>query len=398
MDKDFAERTRAEEALNESEDLLRRTFDNAAVGIALVSPDGKWLRVNHRLCETLGYSNDELLNLTFQELTYPPDLALDLALLRQLAAGEIPTYSMEKRYFKKNGELTWANLTVSFIPGADGLPARYISVVEDINARKSAESALQAANLALKRSNEDLEHFAYAASHDLQEPLRSISIFTQLFVRDNQSRLDDKGRRYLETVMDSAARMHQLIEGLLTYSRVTSSIDQTLGRVDLEQVLSDVIETLEGRISETGAVITQDRMPVVIGDPVRLIQPFLNLLSNALKYRWPGVAPRVHISCERVKNEWLIKVSDNGLGFPPQYADRLFGMFKRLHSHIPGTGIGLVVVKSVIQRHGGRIWAESSGDDQGATFSFTTPRDSARSIGFPEMVSDGGLILPPDSL
>jgi chemotaxis family two-component system sensor kinase Cph1 len=167
--------------------------------------------------------------------------------------------------------------------------------------------------------------------------------------------------------------MHQLIEVLLTYSRVTSSIDQTFVMVDLEQVLSDVIETLEGRISETSAVITHDHMPMVMGDPVRLTQPFLNLLSNALKYRQPGVPPRVHVKCERVKNEWLIKIADNGLGFPPQYADRLFGMFKRLHSQIPGTGIGLVVVKSVVQRHGGRIWAESAGDGQGATFSFTLP-------------------------
>lgn len=371
--KDFAERKRAEDALAQSEELLRRTFDNAAVGIALVSPEGKWLSVNHRLCQTLGYSSDELAKLTFQDVTYQPDLSADLALLDQLAAGQIPTYSLEKRYVKKNGDLTWANLTVSFLPGADGKPARYISIVEDINARKAVETALQTANMALKRSNEDLEHFAYAASHDLQEPLRSISIFSQLLIRDHQHSLDEKGRRYLQTVIDAAGRMHQLIEGLLTYSRVTSSVDQTSGTVDLEQVFAGVIETLQGSIQETNAVITHDPLPVVNGDPVRLAQPFLNLLSNALKYKKPDVSPVVHLSCRRSDGEWFIKVSDNGLGFPPQYAGKLFGMFKRLHAQIPGTGIGLVVVKSVVERHGGRIWAESEGENQGASFCFTLP-------------------------
>ncbi len=353
--------------------MLRRTFDNAAVGIALVSPDGQWLRVNNRLCEILGYTSAELASLTFEDITYAPDLSADLALSQQFSADQIPTYSVEKRYVKKNGNLTWANLTISFIPGADGKPHRYIAIIEDSNARKAAETALQTANFALKRSNEDLEHFAYPASHDLQEPLRSISIFSQLFVRGHRHSLDEKGRRYLQTVIDAASRMHELIEGLLTYSRVTSSLDQTIGAVDLEQIFDGVIEALQGRISETNAVITHDPFPLVTGDSVRLTQTFLNLLSNALKYKKPDVPPLVHVSCKRSNGEWLIKVSDNGLGFPPQYARLLFGMFKRLHTQIPGTGIGLVVVKSVVQGHGGRIWAESAGEGQGASFCFTLP-------------------------
>jgi len=382
VEADFAERQRVErdlrssrQALEASERLMRGTFDNAAVGIALAAPNGRWLQVNQRLCDIVGYSKEELLQKTFQQITHPADLQREVGWLDNFNKGAISTYSTEKRYLRKDGSITWVNLTVSFIPGADGRPERFIGVIEDINARKNAEEALRAANRSLQRSNEDLEQFLYAASHDLQEPLRTVSVFSQLFVRDYGNSFDEKGRRYLDIVMASSRRMQQLIDALLAFSMNTADVAAGIQSVDFEAVFSQAIDALRSQIDEAGATVSHDPLPTVRGNALRLTEVLQNLISNSLKYRRPDCAPYIHIACIPHGDDWLFTVRDDGIGFEPVDAERIFGMFKRLHGgDIPGTGIGLAVVKTVIQRHDGRVWAQSEGEGKGAAFFFTLPR------------------------
>ncbi len=240
---------------------------------------------------------------------------------------------------------------------------------------------LRAAEQSLRRSNDDLKQFAYAASHDLQEPLRTLSAYSQLLERRYRDQLDDVARGYLNNIVDGAQRMNRLVSDLLDYSRLSADMDQDPSSVDLQGVLDRVLQMLQIRIEQTRAEITTDKLPVVEGNETRLTQVFTNLVDNAIKYRNPEVTPRVHIGVERRPAEWLISVSDNGIGFGSEYAESIFGVFRRLHDRtVPGNGIGLAICKSVVERSGGRIWAESA-PGKGTTFRFTWPLARAAQTG-----------------
>jgi PAS domain S-box-containing protein len=377
LERDVILRRRAEGEVRSSEVLFRGMFDNASVGITLLSGSGQFQLVNSRFCEITGYTREELLGRTFHSITLPEDLPpfdLDSSEEPPGTAG----HSNKKRCIRGNGSITWVNLTASRLPRSNGDDERFICIIEDINAQAQAEAALYAANLSLVRSNESLQQFAYVASHDLQEPLRTVSMFSQLLGREYKDKLDERGEGFLNIIADGARRMSQLIEALLAYSHASSDDRQSHKYVSLEDLLQEALESLRARIDEEKAVITSDKLPVVYGDPVRLYQVFQNLIGNALKYRRPEEAPQIHVGCERLKSEWIFRIKDNGMGFPPQAAERIFGIFKRLHGQeIAGTGVGLAVVKAVIERRGGRIWAESEGEGKGATFSFTIPISAA---------------------
>jgi PAS domain S-box-containing protein len=369
---DITERKRAEGALRESEDRFRATFEQAAVGIAQVGLDGRWLRVNQRLCDIVGYTREELLRFTFQDITHPDDLDSDLAFFRQVLAGEISTYSMEKRYYRKDRSLVWVNLTVGVVRDEEGTPQYFVSVVEDIAKRKQAEESLSTVMLDLERSNKDLEQFAYVASHDLQEPLRKVASFTQLLAERYADRLDADARQFIAYAVDGAHRMQRLINDLLAYSRVGTR-GVRFAPVNCETVFAYAVANLEVAIKESGAVVTRDALPTVTGDEVQLVQLFQNLIGNGIKFH--GVAPPcVHVSVTRQEKEWIFQVRDNGIGIDPQYFDRLFVIFQRLHAmaQYPGTGIGLAISKKVVERHGGRIWVESE-PERGASFFFSIP-------------------------
>ncbi len=382
---DITERKQAEKALQEAEARFRAIFEQAAVGIAEVSTSGRWLNVNQRLCDIVGYTRAELLQKTFQQITFPEDLEIDLAYVRQMLAGEIQTYSMEKRYIHKNGALVWINLTVSLVRNSQAAPRFFIAVVEDISQRKQAEAELQRLMEELKHSNTELEQFAYISSHDLQEPLRMVSSYMQLLERRYKGKLDDNADEFIGYAVDGANRMQRLINDLLLYSRVGTRSKPFI-RTACEQALALALSNLEFSISESGAEITHTSLPVVLGDKAQLAQLFQNLLGNAIKFRsaqplriqvsatlTPG--PTASGSGEGAGEEWVFAVRDNGLGFEPQYAERIFVMFQRLHtrSEYPGTGMGLAICKKIVERHGGRIWVESQ-PQQGSTFYFTLPK------------------------
>lgn len=260
----------------------------------------------------------------------------------------------------------------------------------EIDVRQAAEEAAQQSAEGLQRSNRELELFASVASHDLQEPLRKIQAFADHLERESRDQLGVKGCDYLNRIVASAGRMRQLIDALLTYSRVTSKA-QTFVVVDLNRIVTEVVSDLESRIQQTGGRIEVSTLPPVFADPAQMRQLFQNLLGNALKFHRPDIPPEIAISSRRGADfqcqeeeancQFLplyVTVSDNGIGFEPEYKDRVFELFQRLHSRqeYEGTGIGLAICKQIVERHGGRIWTDSA-PGKGTVFTFTLPLESS---------------------
>jgi light-regulated signal transduction histidine kinase (bacteriophytochrome) len=222
----------------------------------------------------------------------------------------------------------------------------------------------------LRRSNEDLQQFAYVASHDLQEPLRAIVSFSQLLEEKYNDKIDKDGKEFIHFITDGAKKMNILIKDLLSYSRITTHANPSK-IVNLEKILKEALYNLQEAIKESGAVITYDKMPILKVDRTQFIQLFQNLLSNAIKFRREE-QPRIHIGVRKINDEWLFTVKDNGIGIESKYFDKLFNIFYRLHTkeEYPGTGIGLPICKKIVQRYGGKIWVESE-FGKGSTFYFT---------------------------
>jgi signal transduction histidine kinase len=236
----------------------------------------------------------------------------------------------------------------------------------------AARHELERSIAELARSNSDLQQFAYVASHDLQEPLRMVASYTQLLAKRYKGKLDEDADEFIAYAVNGANRMQALIQDLLAFSRVDRQ-GQQFERTSVETLFSYALDNLKGAIEDTGAVVTHDPLPDVIADERQLLHVLQNLLSNAIKFRGPE-PPSVHLSAERRGDEWLFSVRDNGIGIDPQYGERIFVIFQRLHTNAeyPGTGIGLSLCKKIVERHGGRIWMESQ-PGQGATFFFTLP-------------------------
>jgi len=250
--------------------------------------------------------------------------------------------------------------------------------IEDITERKRAEEKLKQAEelkqaiVALERSNKELEQFAYVASHDLQEPLRMVSSFTQLLAKRYQGKLDKDADEFIDYAVAGAKRMQMLLNDLLAYSRVGARV-KSFEPTDSEAAFDQAIANLRVAIEEGEAVITRDRLPPLIADDLQIVQLFQNLLGNAIKFHGKE-PPRIHVSAKQEGNEWVFSFRDNGIGIAPEYFDRIFVIFQRLHSReeYPGTGTGLAICKKIVERHGGRIWVESE-PGKGSTFYFTIP-------------------------
>ena len=249
----------------------------------------------------------------------------------------------------------------------------------DITERKKAEEMLKLKVEELKRSNEELEQFAYISSHDLQEPLRMITSYLQLLQRKYQGNLDDTADKYINFSIDGAARMQNLIIDFLEYSRV-STVDDEPESIDCEFILNKVLSDIKAVIKENKATISHDTLPEVMVDSNQLGQVFQNLILNGIKFCSED-APKIHIAADRKANELVFSVQDNGIGIDPQYSERIFEIFKRLHKRVEysGTGIGLAICKKIVERHGGCIWVESE-LGKGSTFYFTLLTNTAQNF------------------
>lgn len=381
--RDVTEANRIQAALRESEERLRVLFDNAPVGIEDVALSGDLVRVNPRFCQITGYTADELRSLRVQDITHPDDLDADLANLQRLRSGEIDSISMEKRDLRKDGGVVWVEANRALVRNLDGSPLLYVGTMRDITAQREAEAQVRALHAGLEarvqertadleRSNKNLEAFTYSVSHDLRAPLRGLSGFSAALVEDYSDRLDETGRGYAERIQAAGERMATLIDDLLQLSRV-SRTDMNLGPVDLSAEVADIAGEL--RASEPGRQVRfaiQDGV-MVTADRSLIRTVVQNLVENAWKFTVRRDPATIEFGSTTAGNGQICcSVRDNGAGFDPAYADKLFQPFERLHeaADFPGTGIGLASVQRIIERHGGRVWAEGA-VGRGATFSFT---------------------------
>lgn len=306
----------------------------------------------------------------FAKLVHPEDRDRVSSALERTMREDLP-YEIEFRTVRPDGEVRWLATSARVLRDGDGNPVRLIGASLDITERKHAQEALQ-------RSNAELEQFAFVASHDLQEPLRAVKIYSQLLVRRLAGPDDTEAKRYSDFITHGVDRMEILIRDLLTWSRTVHNDDPPgAEHVDISECVAEALLSLDASVSESGAVVRCGCLPVVQGDPTQLQQLFQNLLSNSLKYRRNGVAPEIFIDARRDGIEWIIEISDNGIGFGSEYSDRIFGLFKRLHrDEYPGNGLGLAICKRIVERQGGRIWAAGE-PGKGARFFIALPAPQA---------------------
>jgi light-regulated signal transduction histidine kinase (bacteriophytochrome) len=247
----------------------------------------------------------------------------------------------------------------------EGPEKGFRSILIDVTERQMAEEAL-------RRSNAELQQFAYVASHDLQEPLRMVTAYAGLLKKRHGEELSGETKEYMHYIIEGAERMRQLVNDLLQYSRVDTP-SKPFGLVDMNVAVANALKTMRVAVEESGAEVTSDPLPTIWGDETQMTQVLTNLLSNAIKFHRDD-EPKVHISSKNKSNEWLFSIQDNGIGIDLKYSDKMFQMFQRLHTQeeYPGTGIGLAISKKIVERHGGRIWFDSDGKN-GSTFFFTIP-------------------------
>lgn len=358
------------ECERDAEHRFRRSFEDAPIGMALLGFNAHFLRVNHTLAEILACERHELVGRTLDEVTHPDDLSIDAAELGALMAGTIRTYEVEKRLVRVDGSIAWVLLGCSLVRDDLDRPTYVIAQFVDISDRKRIKAELEHSAQELKRSNEELERFAYVASHDLGEPLRTLSGFASLLRTRYADVLDDRGLRYTDHLVDGAQRMKDLIDGLLEYSRAGRH-EPSLEPVDCERLVHEIIGGLATSVRERDAHVHVGSLPTVVGDPLLLRQVLQNLIVNALKFSGER-RPEVVIEAEWDDVMARFAVRDNGIGIDSHFSDRIFEMFQRLHTReaYEGTGIGLALAKRIVELHGGRIWFDSK-LGAGTTFFFT---------------------------
>ncbi len=361
----------AEEELLNSKNRYNALFRRSLALVHIFDFEGRTIDANDAIFDRLGFSREELRCLDLASLLSEDQLPLAFKTIQEIRETGNQKNPAEFRLRHKDGTCVFVETTGSAI-FSEGNVVAIQMIGNDITDRKRAEEESKQLFAELDRSNKELEQFAYVASHDLQEPLRMVSSYTQLLARRYKGRLDADADEFIAFAVDGAFRMQRLINDLLSYSRVGSR-GKEFESTDCAVFFEQAITNLKGTIGESGAVVTCGKLPTVMADKSQIGQLLQNLVGNAIKYH--GVEPpRVHVSAEQKGEEWVFAVRDNGIGIDPQYADRIFVIFQRLHTReeYTGTGIGLAICKKIVERHGGRIWLESL-LGSGATFYFTIP-------------------------
>jgi len=370
--RETTEQLRVHARLRETEERFRTMANFAPVLLWLAGTDSECNFFNEVWLRYTGRTMDEEMGVGWAEGVHPEDLQSTLDTYMSAFNQRLP-FTMEYRLRRADGEYRWMFDTGVPRYESDGHFAGYVGSCIDITERKEAENTLRRLADNLAHSNSELERFAWVASHDLQEPLRGVIGHTQLLADHYGSNLDAKAREIMDFTVSESLRAKQLVDDLLVYARVDAH-GRVFELVDSADTVRRVMRSLSVAVDESAATITVAELPRVRGDETLLFQLFQNLLSNATKFRSERPL-QVRISAEATGNDWRFAVSDNGIGYPMAYGERIFGVFQRLHDpgRYPGTGIGLAICKKVVELHGGRIWAESA-PDRGSTFYFTLPR------------------------
>jgi len=372
--RDVTARRRAEETTRRLASIVESSED-AIIGHDLQGFFTSWNKGAERI---FGYSAEEIAGQPASVIAAPGSADEIPEMLRRIANGErIEPYHARRR--TRRGEIREVSISISPMYDELGRIAGASKIARDITEQvRAAErlalanAALQRANEKLARSNEDLERFAFIASHDLQEPLRMITTYSQLIVKTYAGEKDDRARKYVEYISAGARRMQELLADLFAYAEIGASAEESGSAVDLNDILRTVTQNLRAAIDETATTIAADPLPVVSAHAGHFVALFQNLIGNAIKYRGQQ-PPSIRISVAERNGQIRFSVADNGIGIEAEYLERIFVPFKRLHGNrIPGTGIGLAICQRVVERYGGRIWAESEFGN-GATFIFTLP-------------------------
>ena len=370
--------------LETQEDLISTTVSKSYVDnilksmaetLMVIDTDGTIQRVNQAAISLLGYERHELIGRSAGDLF---EEGVDvLSLLKQSELNDV-IRRVDTSVVTKDGRHVAVSLSGSVMCDEDGEIQGMVFVAQDITERKQTQEILERQTQELARSNSELEQFAWVASHDLQEPLRMVASYTQLLSKRYKGKLDADADDFIAFAVDGATRMRRLINALLELSRVGMR-GKDFEATDCEAIYDRTLVNLQGLVEESGAVVTHDRLPTVMGDVTQLGQLFQNLIANAIKFRGDEQLT-VHVGAEQRNGHWEFCVRDNGIGIDPEYAERIFVVFQALHGKgdRPGTGIGLSICKKIVELHGGRIWVKSQ-PDEGAAFYFTLPLNEEKS-------------------
>ena len=359
-------RKRMQRHLLDSEARFRAAFEDAAIGMALLRPDGQWLKLNSVLLKMLGGSARDWQAQRIEQVVAAEHWPALESEMQRLRAHEANGDGMELQLQNADGERHWVRMHLALVNDELGSPSYFIAQIHDISERHQLEAEL-------KRSNQELEHFAYAASHDLQAPLRGISGFAKLLQRRYAGQLDADGQEYLQLMLDSARSMNDLIQGLLELGRVGRGGIEAQ-ELPLQTPLDDARQRLSSLIAERAADLRfPQQLPTVVGDAKLLAQLFQNLISNAIKFQ-PGTAPRVDLTVSQINDFVRLDFRDYGIGIDPRHFERIFRIFQRLHTQdeYQGSGIGLSICEKIVRLHGGRIEVQSE-PDRGSCFSVLLP-------------------------
>jgi PAS domain S-box-containing protein len=380
--RDVTDRRQAELLVEETESRFRIMADSAPVMLWMAGLDSECDFFNQGWLRFTGRALEDELGTRWAEGVHPEDFQRCMDVYLGSFNRREP-FRMEYRLRRADGQYRWILDQGTPRYDHEGRFAGYIGSCIDVQEFKEAQLGLRAANdqlelrvqqrtAELRQSNADLEQFAYAASHDLQEPLRTVASYVQLLQRRYRGRLDADADDFIAYAVDGAARMKRLIRDLLDYSRL-STRGEPIRPTACEDVLVQALANLKSAIEETAAHVTHDPLPELPADPAQLMRVFQNLIGNAIKFHGEK-PPRVHVGAERHNGDWVLSFRDNGIGIDPKFADRVFALFQRLdgRDRVPGTGVGLAICKKVVDRHGGRIWLESQ-PGHGSTFFVSLP-------------------------
>lgn len=355
-------------------DLLETTLTSIADAVVATDLRGRITFINPVALELTGWSDRDAIGQPFESVCRLIDESTETPIedpVRRAVAGHPDTPNLAVILIAKGGRRIPVDERGAPLRNGQGKTIGAVVVFRDITGRKQAEYALL-------RSNEDMQQFAYAASHDLKTPLRTVANFAQLLGARYRGKLDSDADEFIGFIVNAAQQMGQLLDALLEYSRSGEVVDKPR-LLEAGEVLESALASLRAEIDETGAVITHGPLPALVIDELHLRQLFQNLIGNAIKYR-SSAAPRVHVSADQRDGEWMFSVQDNGMGIEPRHHDRIFGVFKRLHGpEYPGAGIGLATCRRIVERCQGRIWVEST-PGQGSTFHFALPARAHQSL------------------
>ncbi len=370
---DITAQKRLEQQLKTSEKRFKEAFEHSTIGMVLVSTEGKLLKVNRNLCQIFGYTEEELLTKTFQELTYPDDLEADLSLFNSLIEGHIPHYQMEKRYFHKSGKIIWANLSVSIVRDQDGQPIHFVSQVEDITQRKKAQGKLERTLELAKNQNNRLMNFAHIVTHNLRSNTGNLAMMLDFYEKEEDASVKEELLKHLKQISGSFT---ETVAHLTEVVDTQTKANKHLKRIKLHKVIEKTKASLSADILRLNAEVVNNVPPAVSVryNPAYLDSIIINFLTNALKYSSPERSPIITFKLKERMAFYVLSITDNGLGMDlKKVGGKLFGLYKTFHKNQDAKGVGLFITRNQIETMGGKIKVDST-PGEGTTFYIYIPK------------------------